>query len=171
MNLTFLLLLFAPLLLIPSFLLPSNKVRMYLIPSFTAFFFVVVTLLTNTIFPELYLEEKIGSFFLPMSHFLYRGYIELSQSEIYHLSFSFFLLLLFAVVFLVIYLPVRFFFIGTNPSIRKPMRYITKVFLALSLFFTLYFMACCFFINIRLILPFPDGFLEPLFSIIYPIEA
>lgn len=170
MDLTFALLLLLPLFLLPCILLPLNKVRVYFIGSLSAFIPVAFLYMINRWIDGIFIEQTIGKSFLPVFGFLFVRE-ELSTTEINHLSFSFFLLVLYLATYFLVYLFTKRFYVGNNPTFHKQLNRIQKVILSIFFFITSYTVASVFLINIREILPFPDGLFANLFSWIYQIEA
>ncbi|MCI1735465.1 MAG: hypothetical protein LKM30_07010 [Bacilli bacterium] len=171
MTLTLFLFLLIPIFVLPAIFLPLNRVRMFLYGTVSAFVVVGIFYLLNLWLTPLSVSTQLGRAFRPLSAFLVDGHSELSLTEKYHLSFTFFLMLLYFLVYLIVYLLCKLFFIGSNPSFHKPVKAIRKVIDSSLFLVSTYLALALFFINIREILPFGDGFLSWLFALIYPLEA
>lgn len=171
MNLSILLLLLIPLFLIPSILLPLNRLRVFLIASTCAFLLVSLLYLFNHWIKEDFIEQAIGEKFRWFSGFLYENRAELSQVEKKHLSFSFFLLAMYLLVYFIIFIPVKLIYVGNNPSFHKQLKTVQKVIVSILFFLTTFGIAFFFLVNIRMILPFEDGFLKDFFDFLYRIEV
>lgn len=171
MTLSLFLLLLLPVFVVPAIFLSLNRLRSYFLPSIFAFALVFSLYLFQVFFPSLEVEEKIGKAFLGMWQFLFRPFIELSQGEIYHLSFDFTLLFLYLLTYTIFFFVTKIYFIGDNPSIHKQVRHVRHTYV--GIFFVVFTYGALFFflISIREILPFEDGFLSFFFPAIYPIEA
>ena len=171
MSLSLILIFLFVLFLIPTILLSHNRLRFYIACSLPAFVMVSIFLFLNMAFPDLGVETKIGKTFLVLFSWTFKRYEELSVKEIYHLSFSFFLLCVYLLTYLVSFLLWKLFFIGINPNIHKPIRIVQKIFDGLFFFLMTYGFVFLFLISIRRMIPFPDGFLQGLFQWLYPLEV
>ncbi len=171
MTLSILLLLVIPLFLIPALFLSKNRLELYLFCAFPAIVLVLLLSLIDISFPKYEINEKIGTAFLPMWRWIFDGFKELNESERVHLSVSFTYLFFYFVCYFLFYIPMKFFYIGSNPNIHKPIKTVTRIFSVLLFFLSTYGMAFAFLASIRQILPFPDGFLSFLFNLIYRIEV
>lgn len=170
MSLSLLLLILIPLFLIPAIFLPQNRLKYYSACSLVAFGVIFFICLFDVLISQIDIEDDIGKAFYGM----FKPLIErsqLSQKEIDHLSFWLTLLFFYGLLYLLSYLGMKFFFIGSNPSIKKPSRRIAKVTLSLLFFLSTYMALAIFLVEAREILPFRDGFLSFLFTWIHPIQA
>lgn len=170
MSLSLFLILLLPLFLVPAFLLPQNKLRFFTLASSTGVLLILVLTLTDVFFPDTHLMYSFGAFFYPMfAPFLNRP--ELNQEEIYHLSAFFAFAFLYGVCYLLTYIPLKIFYIGSNPYLKAPLnkvRRAVEIILYLGMSYALLFF---FFVEVREILPFQDGFMKDFFQAVYPIEA
>ena len=171
MSLTLALIILASVFIVPAVFLSFNRLRMYLTCSTAAFFVIASIVFANRIFPSLGLEAFLGRTFYFFSEFLITPFEEFSMTERYHLSFQFFLLLLYFVIYLLAYIPMKIFFIGQNPSVHRQRRRLYQIFAGILFIITTYGALSFFIINIRGMLPLRDGFLGWLFTAIYPLEA
>lgn len=157
--------------LLPSFLMSHNRLRKYiftLLPSvFTLFLLYFIDLTVK----KIDLNTSIGEFFYPMWGWLFQGYKEFTMIERLHLSASFTYLSIYILLLILSSFIVPIFFVGTNPEIHKPIRFVHRLLdIILFLVFS-YGVLFVFIAEIRMLLPFPDGFLSPIFNLIYSIKA
>lgn len=171
MTLTLLLLILLPLFVIPGFLLSRNRLRFFLLCSLPTFILILTLNFIDLSFPAQQINERIGRAFMPMWYWLIKGYTELNQAELIHLSASFSYLLLYFIFYIVFYIPAKIFYIGSNPNIHHFIRTISRTFDALLFILSTYGIVFLFLIEIREILPFDDGFLSSVFDWIYKIEV
>lgn len=171
MTLSVLLLILLPLFLLPAFLLSKNRLQFYLLCSFPSALGIILLLIIDFSFPSYQINQKIGTAFLPLWNWLFQGYKELNSAEIIHLSCCFSYLLLYFILYLICYLFVKKFYIGSNPNIHGYINLLTRFFSIILFFLTTYGICFLFLIEIREILPFPDGFLSFLFNWFYQIEV
>lgn len=171
MTLSILFFLLIPLFLIPSILLPLNRLRMFLVASFSAFIIVSLLYLFNHWIKGDFIEQAIGEKFRWLSGFLYEKKTELLEVERNHLSFSFFLLSMYLLVYFIVFIPVKLIYVGNNPSFHKQLKTAQKIFVSTLFFLTTFGAAFFFLVNIRMILPFEDGFFHDFFDFLYHIEA
>ncbi|MCH3966862.1 MAG: hypothetical protein LKE52_04525 [Bacilli bacterium] len=169
MTLSWMLLLIAPLLLLPAILLPENRIRTFLFSLIVPFLVALSFALVGRFYPPF--VETLGSFAKPLSQWALRGHPELSSYELDFLSYTLFSALITIVLFFLFLLPAAFFFVGKNPEIHKPTRTIRHILKSILFFVLTYGLVSYFLIAIRLILPIPDGFLSFLFEWIHPIGA
>lgn len=171
MTLSLVLIILIPLFILPAILLPLNRLRVFLIGTTSAFLVVAFIYLLNSWTGKSFIEQTIGKYFLFLSSFFYVSKIELSMIEIYHISFSFFLLALYLIIYFVVLLFTTIFYVGNNPSFHKQLKFVQKFFVSILFFVTTFSIVFFFFVNIRLILPIRDGLFENIFSLFYKIEA
>lgn len=171
MSLSLLLIFIVPLFILPSILLPLNRLRMFLIGTISSFVVIAFIYMLNIWIGNNFLEQNIGKAFLFLSSFFYLSKVELSSVEIYHLSFSFFLIALYFLLYIIVFIPTKLLYIGKNPSFHKQINFFSKIVYSV-LFFISTFSICFFFlINIREILPLNDGLFQNVFNFFYKIEA
>lgn len=170
MTLTAVLAFLIPLFILPCIFLPLNRLRVFCIGTVSAFIPVAFIFLLNRWLGQNFIEQAIGNAFSPIFGFLFPE-PEISHNEKAHLSFAFFLICLYLVLYLVFLLFTKRFYVGSNPSFHKQLSRIYKIPLSIIFFLTSYTIAFLFLINIRQILPIPDGFFQDFFAWIYPLEA
>lgn len=128
--------------------------------------FASITLIFGT--PEL--ETAIGSAFAPVFPFFVNN-LELSSYEINHVITFFVILIAYFVIYMITYLIVRKFFVGSNPNIHRPTKVIRKI-LDIGVFMlTIYGPLFIFLVNIRGVLILPDGIFGAFFQLFYHIGA
>lgn len=171
MTLSLLLIILIPLFIFPSILLPLNRLRIFLIGTISSFLIVGFIYLLNIWIGNNFLEQNIGKYFIFLSGYFYLSIIELSSSEIYHLSFNFFLIFLYFLIYILVFIPVKILYIGKNPSFHKQINHVSKIIYSLIFFITTYSICFFFLINIREIIPLNDGLFQNIFDFIYKIEA
>jgi hypothetical protein len=168
MTLSLALLILIPLFLIPTFLLPRNKLWLYSFCAGVPFILFIAVSIFDKFTPSFSIMEKIGKGFLGMFSFLTERETISMESR---LRITFFLacIFLYLVIYLILYISSRFWFIGKNPSIHK--RYTTpeKILLAMFFFISTYGFFAIILIGIRQIIPLSDGFLKWMFDIICPL--
>lgn len=170
MTLSWLIIFLIPLFLIPAVFLPQNRLKYYSICSLVAFGIVFFICLFNITISQVSIEKDIGKAFYGMfSPIVSRDY--LTMEEIYHLSFWLTLIFFYGIIYFLCYMILKFFFIGNNPSIKKPSKRVAQVALSILFFASTYLTFAVFLIEIREIIPFRDGFLSFLFTWIHPIQA
>jgi len=160
-----------PLFIIPVVLLPINRIRFFLGGTLIAFFLTAIIYLTDAFFPTAGLGDMIGSWAYPIFRFLIEGHIELNTPERYHISFCLFLFILYLTIYLIYFLFGKIFFVGNNPSFNRKTTKLRKAFDGFIFILTTYIGLIIILINIRMILPFSYGVLNPLFNWIYTIGA
>ena len=170
MTLTLALLVLLGLFLLSAILLPLNRVRVFSISSFSAFVPVGFIYLLNGWMEKNFIEQEIGKVFFPVFSFLFPT-DELTLVEKRHLSFSFFLLFLYLILYIIVLLFTKRYYVGNNPSFHKRRNLLTKFLVSSVYFWSAFIVVFLFLVNIREILPFPDGWFQDFFSVIYPIEA
>lgn len=156
--------------LLPSILLPQNRLRLYLFGTLSSCLVILVFFIVSFSMPEGALERNIGGFFLFLFPFIGRN-IELTFQEMCHLSFCFILLIFYLFVYLIVFLIFKYTYVGTNPNIHRSIKRIRRVFQGILFFLSAYIPLFFFFLNIRGILYLPDGFLASLFNLFYEIKA
>lgn len=171
MTLSLALLLASSVFILPAVFLSLNRLRFYLYCAMSAFFVVFVFLFFDFYFPSLQVEETIGRTFSFLSSFILNTHIELSIAERYHISFYFFLLVLYFLVYLITYIILKVFYIGANPSVHKNIKQFRHLFDGILFLIFTYGMLALFFIEIRQISPFKDGLFAFFFNWIHPLEA
>lgn len=157
--------------LVPAFVLPHNQLRAIICSFIPGFLLLSILHFCDLFITTINLNESMGKFFSPMWKPLFEGFEELSLAEEIHISTSFSYLFIYIVCFIICYSIISYFFIGSNPSVRRPIKTIHRAFDILFLFGFTYAVWFFFLAEIRLIIPFPDGFLWPLYQWIYPIEV
>lgn len=169
MSLSLLIILIFLVLLIPTILLPLNKLKTYILsftPGFIICFFLFFLFLN---FPDI--EYSLGNSVYHIFSFILNSYKELNIIERAHYSAYLFLIIMYFVCYLITYILIKLVYIGKNPSIHKATNILVKI--SLSSIFIIYtsFFTTIILIEIRGIIPLQDGFLKPIFSSIYSIEA
>ena len=170
MTLSLLLILLFPLFLVPAIFLPHNRLFSYLIPAFVSTLVLLSLLMIELFAPGLSFFDRIGSFFEPMFSFLMNKR-ELMEEEILHLSCFYALGLIYGITYLIAFLLMKRFYIGSSPYVSSPIKKTGKVFEVILLNICTYLILFFFLIEIRRAIPLREGFLAPFFSWIYPIEA
>lgn len=170
MSITLLLFLFLLLFRIPSYLLPRNRLRIFL---YSAAFSCLVIGLIGLIdrIGGRFLEERRGLFFSPLFSFLLKNAEGLTVKEIHHAYCYLANSLVYRLSFLISLPLFSLFITGENPSIYHPVRWLSRFFLSFFFVRLTYgvFFACI--VNLRRVIPLPDGFLGPVFNRFYPIGA
>lgn len=171
MTISFLILIFTPIFLLPAFLLSHNRLRTYLFSIISATTVLIFIFLLDTFIPKIDLNYNIGKTFYPLWKFLLANNKELTDLERYHVSTSFTYLLIYFLTYILTFIPIKLIFIGTNPNIHKPIKTIQRISDIVLFIIGTYFVFALFIVEIRIILPFNDGFLSSIFSLIYKVEA
>ncbi len=171
MSLSLLVLILIPLFLVPAILFTTNRIRIYFYCSLFAVLFTGIIFIIISFLPEILSEEIFAQPFMNIFAPLMNHYPGLSVEEESHIITQFLYLIIYLLVYFISYLFFKIFYIGTNPAIHKPIKIITKIAYGASFFILTYIPLVIFFVNIRIILPFEDGFLSNLFDLIYLIEA
>lgn len=169
MSLSLLIILIFLVLLIPTILLPLNKLKTYIMsftPGFIICFFLFFMFLN---FPSI--EYSLGWGVYPTFSFILNSYKELNNVERAHYSAYLFLIILYFICYLITYILIKIIYIGKNPSIHKATNILVKI--SLSVLFIIYtsLFTSVVLVEIRGIIPLQDGFLKPIFDSIYLIEA
>lgn len=170
MSLSILLILFIPIFLIPCIFLPKNKLIIFSLSSGIPGTFFVLLFIFDLVFPSLNIKNSIGETFLGMFSFLTNRPI-LNHEQQIHLTFNFVCLFFYFILYLLIYMTSKFWFIGINPSVHKTLSIAKKVLLSLLFFSFSYVVFFIFMVEIREIIPLSDGFLSFFFNIIYNVGA
>ncbi len=158
-----------PIFLIPAIFLPSNRMKVFFFASLSAAIPVAVFILVCMFLPDKQLLLSFGNVFVSsFSAFYVEGMTFLEKAQVALLLFS---LMVYFVIYLVAYVLQKVFVLGSNVTIRigpNPMGHFLY-----SFFFILftYVFLVVFLAGIRQILPFPDGFLSPLFQWLFPLGA
>lgn len=169
MTLSILIIAIFPLFLIPTIILPTNKLKIYTYCSMIASSFFLLTFILNLLIPSLNIETIIGKTFLPLFSFIDKQYLKIE--EVYHISFYLTCIFFYLLFYIISILSIKKFYIGKNPSMVKPLSRVEHIlYILLFLIFT-YVLLSFSLIQIRIIIPLKDGFLENFFSIFYIIEA
>ena len=169
MSLSLLFLLAFPLFLLPSLLLPSHRLKVYVLSSLLGGVFVLLFYFVDLAFPEIGLVAIVGQPLLSLLSSTFGP--EQTLAERCQVATAFLLLFVYLVLYLVSYLLQKVFLMGGNMTIHwsgKILRHIGFSLLFLLLTFLPFVL---FFLNIRILLPIPDGFLSPLFQFFFPLEA
>ncbi len=171
MSLSLLVLVLIPLFVLPAFLFATNRIRIYFYCSLTAALFTGIFFIITTFLPDILSEEVFAQPFMRIFSLILNHYPGLSTQEQAHIVTHFLYLIIYLLVYFISYLLFKIFYIGTNPAIHKPIKIVTKIAYGTSFFILTYIPLVFFFVNIRIIFPFEDGFLSNLFDLIYLIEA
>ncbi len=170
MTVSLLLILFLPLFRIPSYLLPRNRLKVYLYSALVACFVISLIGLADRIGGSS-IEDKLGRFFSPMFSFLIDPIDGITVKEAHHVYCYLANSLLYVLSFLLALPIFSFFLIGDNPSIYHHVRWLSRFFLSFFFVLSTYGIFFLVIVNLRGILPFPSGFLEPVFARFYPLGA
>ena len=171
MSVSLLCLLLLPMFLLPCFLLSHNRLRTYNLCSLPSAIVLLIIFFTDLFVPSIDLNTKIGEIFYPLWKYTIGGYKEFSIVEKYHLSTSFTYLLFYFITYILCYIPVKIFFIGSNPNIHKKIHFIQRFLNSILFLLSTYGIAVCLIAEIRIMLPFDDGFLSFFFNWLYRIEV
>ena len=170
MTVSLLLILFFLLIRIPSYLLPRNRLKVYLYSALVACFVIGLIGLIDRI-GSASVEDKLGRFFSPMFSFLIDPIKGITVKEAHHVYCYLANSLLYVVSFLLALPVFSFFLVGNNPSIYLHVRWLSRFFLSFFFILSTYGILFLIIVNLRRILPLPSGFLEPVFSRFYPLGA
>lgn len=170
MTLSLMLIFIVPLILIPIFFLPRNKLTFYTICASIGSGPALVLSLLDLFIPTIEIGQDIGRFFFPMWSFIIDR-STFKENEMFHLSFFFTMLFFYFLLYIISFLFLKRLFIGTNPDIIKVSTIFEKIVSILLFFIFTYGTLFMFFVEIRQVLPLRDGFLGWLFQLIYRIEA
>lgn len=169
MTLSLLFLLIAPLFLLSSIFLPSHRLKVYVRSSLLGGMAVLLISFVDIFFPDVQIVVLLGQPFLPLFFFLLSS--EQTFLEQCRIASAFFLLLLYFLLYLLSYALQKLLFLGQNMTIHWSGKILRHVgYSILFLLFT-FVPLVLFFLNIRILLPFPDGIFSSLFQFFYPLEA
>lgn len=171
MSLSIIILCLLPIFLIPAFVITNNRIRIYFSCSSGATIVVLIIAFVAWLLPEHMSDNILASPFAGISNYIHMSLPYLSSQEVSHIIVQFEYLIIYLVVYLLVYLFFKIFFIGSNPAIRKPIKVIGKIAYGLGFFICTFLPLSLFLINIRLLLPFQDGFLNDFFNLIYYVGA
>jgi hypothetical protein len=171
MTLSWVLLFLIPLFLIPAFLLPQNRIRFFSFCALIPFLTLFLLFIANFLWEEIGLEQQIGKTFFPLFSGFLSGFETLSLQERYHLSAYLFYEFLYLLLYLIVYVFLKIYYIGSNPNIHKPTKAIRHALDILIFLVVTYGVLGVFLIEIREIIPLPDGLFKGFFSWFYPIGA
>ena len=171
MSLSLVILFLIPVFLIPAFLLPRNKLSIYTGALIIAVIPVALLNLIEVWMPQIGLEEGIGGFFEVIFSFLIREKDLMTRRELLHIYAWLGYLVMFVIVYLIAYLILKNTYMGTNPSVHKPLRTLFHILLSTVFFVLTYLMMVLFLTEIRQCFGMEDGFLSFIFEAVYPIGA
>ena len=169
MSLSIILLIIAPIFGIPLFLLPDNKIRIFSFSFITGFSLVVALIVLDIIYNQFAIRIAKGIY--PAVGWFFNNNKELSINEKYRIIFSFVQILAFLLGTIISYVTFNTIYIGKNPSISKKNNQVLNAFWRVIMFFISYLPVCYFLICIRGVSSLSDGFMKPLFNLIYYIGA
>ena len=129
MTVSLLLILFFLLIRIPSYLLPRNRLKVYLYSALVACFVIGLIGLIDRI-GSASVEDKLGRFFSPMFSFLIDPIKGITVKEAHHVYCYLANSLLYVVSFLLALPVFSFFLVGNNPSIYPHVRWLSRFFLS-----------------------------------------
>lgn len=169
MTLSLLFLLVAPLFLLPSIFLPSHRLKVYVRSSLLGGLAVLLLSFVDVFFPEVRLAVLLGEPFLP----LFSSFLSVEQTylEQCRIAMAFFLLFVYFLLYLLSYAVQKLLFLGQNMTIHWSGKILRHVGYSLLFLLFTFVPLVIFFLNIRILLPFPDGIFSPLFQLFYPLEA
>ena len=169
MSLSAMIFVLFPLFLIPSIILPSNRMKVFCIASLFAGLPTLVLFLAALLSPGDILLLTLGDALSPFVSFLFlSGMTHYERSLI---GLAFLCLLLYFLLTIVTLLIQKAFVLGSNVTIRLGPHPIAHFIYAFFFLLFTYGMLVLFLITIRQILPLPEGFLSPLFQSLLPLEA
>jgi hypothetical protein len=170
MTLSIFLIILLIIFLVPALLLPQNRIRFFLIASLTSTALLIFVFIFSLGFTTTEFEAGISSLF----SFLFPSIVnnpELNQMEVNHLITWFMALVFYILIYLILFGISKSIFVGTNPNIKETTKRIHRILEALAFLVSTFVPLAIFFINIRGILPFQDGFLATIFNALYSVRA
>ncbi len=144
---------------------------MYTLCSLPPFFLMMIIYFANLFVGDNSVEISIGKAFYPVFSFLFKTHRELRLEEIYHLVAYVFYLFLYLSVYLIGYIIMKTFYIGTNPNVHRTIKAVSRVLFTIGFLALTFGPLSLFIIQTREIMPLGDGFLATLFNVIHRIEA
>ncbi len=171
MSLSLIIFILIPIFLLPALIMTTNRIRIYFYCALAGSFAALVLNLAVLIAGANFTEVDLASPFLGMFSSFFNYYPSFTTEEKCHIICMFIYLVIYLIVYLIAYIFIKIFYIGKNPAIRRPVKFITKIMFGLGFFALTYLPLCLFLINIRLLFPFEDGLLSFFFDWIYLLEA
>lgn len=169
MSISLLLLVLFLLFLIPSYLLPRNRLKVYLYSAVFSFLVIGCIGVLDRI-GRTQLEDRRGRFFSPFFSFRIKPIIGITEKERHHV-YCYLANALIYVVSFVLSAPVFSLSTGENPSVHRNVRWLSRFFLSSAFVVFTYGIFALFIINLRRIIPLPSGIREPFFNLFYSIGA
>lgn len=169
MTLSFVLLFALPLFLVPSILLPANRLKVYDLSAFLAFLPIALTMLVEAVLPSLGVFSVLADRFRPFYSFLLTDGMTAREESVVGSMVLF--LYVYLALYLLVYLIQKVFFLGKNVTIHWTGKALSHLFYSTVFFLCTYVPFFLLLVGIRQVFPFGDGFLGGFFQLLNPLEA